>query len=471
MFCEIRKFASFIFVASFFLVLCSRGFSQSDSEDSESSSTEDFFDDSSLGDLFNSAEDSDNPIVTGQNDSGSDTTLNIASLSIPLKMSGDMSAEIGGAYINDNKDSDFSAYFDFYNYLYFTARPDKYMAIKGSFKTALPSDGDEETQNHYFYLYELYFDYIMADKIYITAGKKNTVWGNIRLFSNDDNFDDDDRDALYTNVLYDSRENISGILRIPFGPSTLNFLIMYGGGAVDDGIERKDMSYAASLDFVLFKTSINFFGRMFPSENGNQAASYQPPILGAEVKRTIFGIDFYIQSLARVKSNSTLKKVFKEEFYDKKNFSKFVFTGGFYRIFDSFYPNFGINAEFQGIYYPADTYKYENEYYTDKSDFSEYLSSDDNINKYLIIDKGTFTKRFIVDIGLSKIGPDRNIKLGVQWNHDITNKSGYVKPALIISNITPHCDLRTGFKWEYWEEQEYFGKITFGTYLKFSLGY
>lgn len=446
-------------------------------ENSDSDDSENLFD-SSFDELFNDAEDASETVIAESDEDNS--SLNLANLSIPLKMTGDLGAEIGGAYINTNGSSDFSAYFDFYNYLYFTARPDKYMAIKGSFKTALPSDGDEEEQNHFFYLYELYFDYIMADKIYITAGKKNTVWGNIRLFSDDDNFDDDDADAMYTNALYDSRKKISGIIRIPFGPSTFNFVAMYGGGAVDDEISRKSLSYAASCDFVIFKTSANIFARVFPSKYGLQSSEYMPPILGAELKRTILGIDFYVQGLARAKSNNVLRKFYKEEFYEKENFSKFVFTEGFYRLFDGFYPNFGINAEFQSIYYPSSLYKYGDETYIGKRDFIANLSDDDR-TKYesgtslediasSYNEGGSFYNRLIVDVGLSKFGPDRSLKLGLQWQHNLTDKKGYLK-SVLSTRIFPHCDWRTGLKWEYWKDQESFGKFTFGTYLKFGLDY
>lgn len=476
------------FMAAFLAaIFCFQSFAQASADESGTDSSENENEDSllgsfdDLGSLFDDAEDTSEPVVTETKSGSGETVFNIGELSIPLKMSGDISAEIGAAYINEDKSSDYSAYFDFYNYLYFSARPDKYMAVKGSFKTALPSDGDEESQNHFFYLYELYFDYIMMDKVYITAGKKSTVWGNIRLFSNDDNYEDDDDDALYTNALYDSREKISGIIRIPFGLSTFNFVLLYGGGAVDDGISRKDLSYAASMEMVLFGTSINLFGRLFPSKHGNQSSEYKPPILGAEIKKTILGIDIYSQALARAESNSTMQKIFKRDFYKKENFSKFVFTGGFYKMIDSFYPNIGINAEFQSIYYPVDSYKYNNELYIDTDDLVADLSDADKIkyNAGTSLDElvsgyneaGSFLNRFIVDFGLSKLGPDRNMKVGIQWQHSITQKSGYVNPVFVISRILPHCDWRIGAKWEYWEDQEYFGKVTLGTYLKFTLDY
>ena len=441
--------------------ISSDSLSNSDSENSGS----DLFGD--LGDLFDNASDSEETVVTDRQESGSDTTFSLASLSIPLKMSGDISAELGAAAINSDGETSGSAYFDLVNYLYFTTRPDKYMAVKGSLKTSLidSEEADVENQNQYFYLYELYFDYIMADKVYITAGKKKTVWGNIRLFSNDDDFEDDE-DALYTNALYDSRYNISGIIRIPFGLSTLTLLTMYRGGS--DEPSHRELSYAGSAEAIIFGTSLNFFARVFPSRYGELSKYYNLPIVGAEAKRTVFGTDLYAQLIGRVNSNSTLREFWKSDLYKKSAFERFVFTGGFYKLFTDFFPYFGINAEYQAVYYPHDVVHYEY-----KGTSYKYLDEFDSEDYETIIDKesGDFEQRLIVDAGLAKLGKERNLKVGVQWYHNITEKSGYIKPAFIASRIVPHCDWRIGLKWEYWKDQEYFGKFTLGSYLKFSLGY
>lgn len=453
-----------------------------ENSDSESDSSFDFSDD--FGDLFSGAEDTDEAVVTETESSGTDTTFNIASLSIPLKMSGDLDAELGAALINEDGETSGTGYFDLLNYLFFTARPDKYMAVKGSLKTSLidSEEAEEENQNKYFYLYELYFDYIMMDKVYITAGKKKTVWGNIRLFSNDDDFENDD-DALYTNALYDSRYNISGILRVPFGFSTLTLLTMYRGG--DDEPTHRDLSYAGSIEAVLFGTSINLFGRTFPSRYGSQKKYYSNPIIGAEVKRTIFGIDIYAQAIGRVDSNKTLREFWKPELYWRSSYEKAVFTAGFYKLFTEHFPYFGINAEFQSIYYPNDVVHYVSgssgnsfKYLDDLENEAGYSAYEATLKEgesgYTTVvdyDKGTLQNRLIVDVGLTKLGPSRNMKVGVQWFHDFDAEKGYVKPAFVASRIFPHCDWQTGFKWEYSKDQKYFGKITIGTYFKFSLDY
>ncbi len=454
--------------------------SEISSENENGETSEDTFsdsEDSSLFDnMFENASDSEEPVVTDKAESGSDTTFSLASLSIPLKMSGDITAELGAAATNSDGETGGSAYFDLVNYLYFTTRPDKYMAVKGSLKTSL-IDSDEaeiENQNQYFYLYELYFDYIMADKIYITAGKKKTVWGNIRLFSNDDDFEDDE-DALYTNALYDSRYNISGIIRVPFGLSTFTLLTMYRGGS--DEPSHRELSYAASIEAILFGTSLNLFARVFPSRYGELSKYYNLPITGAEAKRTVFGVDLYAQIIGRVNSNSTIREFWKNDLYKSSAFERFVFTGGFYKLFSNFFPYFGINAEYQAVYYPNDVVHYVSgstgtsfKYLDDLESESGY-DSDKGYTTVTDKEDGDLEQRLVVDFGIAKLGSDRNLKVGVQWYHNITEKSGYIKPAFIASRIVPHCDLRIGLKWQYWEDQEYFGKFTLGSYLKFSLGY
>lgn len=448
----------------------------SDSAENSSLNSDSSFDFSGeFGDLFENAEDTDEPVVSEKEESGTDTTFNLASLAIPLKMSGDLSAELGAAVINDDGESSGTAYFDLVNYLYFTTRPDKYMAVKGSLKTSLidSSEAENENQNKYFYLYELYFDYIMADKVYITAGKKKTVWGNIRLFSNDDDFEGD-ADALYTNALYDSRYNISGIVRVPFGLSTITLLTMYRGGS--DEPSHRDLSYAGSLEAVLFGTSINLFGRTFPSRYGALKDRYELPIVGAEIKRTVFGVDIYAQGMGRVVSNKTLRQFWKSDLYKRSAFQKCIFTAGFYKLFTEHFPYFGVNAEFQSIYYPNDVVHYVSNYSGNSFSYLDDLKEESGYNSsgyktYIDHERGSLQNRIIVDVGLTKLGGDRNLKLGVQWFHDFENNKGYVKPAFVASRIVPHCDLQSGIKWEYDKDQKYFGKITMGTYLKFSLDY
>lgn len=457
--CIVRKLAAALLAAAL-CFFCVPAFSEEfpDSDGFELGEGDDF------DDLFSDAEDVGEAVVS--DDVDSPTSLSF--LTIPLKMSGYLDTEVGAAAINSETDNNsFSVYFDLVNYLYFTTRPDKYMAIKGSLKTTMPdsSEAAAEGQNHYFYLYELYFDYILLDRVYITAGKKATTWGNTRLFSDADDYDGDE-DATYTNALYDSRSNISGIIRIPFGFSTFTALAMYRGGATSP--THRDMSFAASAEFVFLATSLNLFARVFPASTSEEmSAYYKDPIVGAEVKRTVFGFDVYAQEIARVVSNKRFRRFWDSDLYKRESFTKFVSTAGFYRLWDSFMPYFGVNVEFQNVYYPNDLYYTTDDQSTEDVDETTLVSHG----------RGNCTNKIAFDFGMSKLGPERNIKVGVQWNHNITEKKGVLKPGIVFSRVFPHCDWRTGFEWKYnfGDEKadlyDTYGKITLGTYLKITLDY
>ena len=396
--------------------------------ESESSDDTDDFDS-----LFAENSDTEEPVTTEPEKAKGDVTFNVGEMTMPLLLSGSMEAELGADFIRKDEKNDGSAYFKLINYIRFASRFDNNLSVRGSFKTSIPEadEANEDNQNHYFYLYEFYFDYILWDRVYITGGKKTTVWGNIRLFSSDDNYEDD-TDALYTNVLTDSRYNISGIVRLPWQHFNFSGIVMYRGDY--DSPNYKDMSYAANAELVFFNTSLSAFGRLFPQKTGNNSSQYQEPIWGAEFKRTILSVDLYCQEMGRLKEPSRLENVKRG---DWRAFSKLIFTGGFYKYWADNPPYFGINGEFQNIYIP---------------------------------DTDSYTNRSALEVGVSKLGKDRKLKIGVQWLHNYTEKSGYVKFATVFSRIFPHCDWNNGVKWEYSDAYEV-GKFTFGSYLRITLDY
>ncbi|MCR5124896.1 MAG: hypothetical protein K6B43_06860 [Treponema sp.] len=403
--------------------------------------------------------------VTSDSDSASGGT-SFSFLSIPLEMRGELETEVGAAIKWDDHYPNGSAYFNLENYLHFLTRPDKYMALKGSLKTSLPDaeEAENDNQNRYFYLYELYFDYIMANRVYITAGKKKTNWGCVRLFSDDENDDEErDDDALYTNPLCDSRYNISGIVRVPFGSSSVTLLTMYRGtGSLKNPPTYRDLSFAGNLELVFFDTYFNLFGRSFPSSNGTLAKYYRSPLVGMELKKTLFGFDIYAQEQASFVSMKRLRQFWKKELYCSDSIEKLTFTGGFYRFWNSSYPYVGINAEFQSIYYPTDNY--EMSYEADENGDYDWVQGDISHEAY------SFQNRLMVDIGVAKFGYENKFKAGLQWYHDFTNVRGYIKPIFIVSRVFPHCDWKSGFKYEYDKEYDY-GKFTLGTYFQFNLSY
>ena len=80
---------------------------------------------------------------------------------------------------------------------------------------------------------------------------------------------------------------------------------------------------------------------------------------------------------------------------------------------------------------------------------------------------------------MAKLGPDKNIKPALQWNHNITDGSGFIKAGVIFGRVMPHCDWRVGMKYEYGKvtidsstnESHKYSKLTLGTYISIDLDY
>ncbi|MGN0730021.1 hypothetical protein [Treponema sp.] len=402
-----------ILIAAFLLAALSPVFAQETDSD--------FFDDDAI---FFDAED----IAVEQSDA-SDYVASKQSIKvgnseyfIPLKFTGHLDSNFG-FYGTRNKqgteDDGFkeSVYFDFANYIYFMARLDKTLAVHGTTSVKFPPKKDSIN------LDELYFDYLIWDCIYVTAGKKTTSWGYTRLFSGENSYSlytDKDYDKLteeekaeirakiesqgylYTDILSDSSDSMSGILRIPFWMGNFSAVVLYSGTSTEPGAD--EISMAGSMEFTVFHSSINFFGRKDPKT----AAGVTPLTMGAEIKKTIFGTDLYMQGIGRISD-------------DRSDVSKCVFTGGFYRLWDGHDPNFGINLEFQ------DSYNRE-------------------LNKN--------SCRLYLDMGLKRLGRRKDLKLGLQWQHIIKSeteddKSGIVNFGVIKSGTFPNAEWKTGIEVRY----------------------
>ena len=132
--------------------------------------------------LFENAEDKENAVITEDVKAGTDYNIQVGSLKFPIEVSGNMLTEFGGAYLRESMKNDATVYFDFKNYIYFTTRPDKYLALKGVLKTSMPKDDNDTESNNLLYLYEMYFDYLMFNHVYLTAGKKKVCLGQYPPF-------------------------------------------------------------------------------------------------------------------------------------------------------------------------------------------------------------------------------------------------------------------------------------------------
>lgn len=324
--------------------------------------------------------------------------------SSPLTFSGHLSAEVGFGYVWSERENSISGYFDFENDLTFSARASKDLAIRGNVKTEFPDFS--------FALSELYFDYLLFDRIFISGGKRLYRWGYIRLFDDDDEYDAVGR--FQPNILYDSDSGIAASVTIPVWFVTFSGVALYSG--TSDTPSRSALSYAGSLELKLGKSTVNFFGRTFPSVDSatNETLEVRvPPVAGLEAKRTVFGFDIYGQGQVRVDSFNKLYG------FNKNGFSSMTATGGIMRVWDSQKPTVLANCEYQFLYYPQ-----ENDY----------------------------TQKLAFVGAVSKIGPGEHMTVGVEWNHNITDQCGDVTPGVIVSGILPHARWKNAVEIYYGED-------------------
>ena len=131
-----------------------------------------------------------------------------------IKFSGFLDTDVGFGF-SVSPDDYFKplGYFAFENYTYITARASDIFGIKATIKTQFP--------NFNLSLYEIYFDYLLLDFLYIRAGKRAITWGNTELIEH--------------NILSDSSNGTS--IGISFNLLNTNFsgIVMsqvnWGGGA------------------------------------------------------------------------------------------------------------------------------------------------------------------------------------------------------------------------------------------------
>lgn len=422
-------------------------------------------DSSDIDIIFGGASDCDTVVETVVESEQPSVTIGAGGFFVPLTFSGSLEGSLGYGYIK-NLDSEAespgnSAYFNLTNYLYFTARPDKYLSVRGAFKTEMPKSGSASLVSANFSLYELYMTYLLFDRIYINAGKKTTTWGNIRLFSNDDDFSKADTDALFTNILSDSLGGISGSVTVPLpwlqsNVSAVALLSdeLFASGGSTTSLEQTSvspalMSYAFSFDCIVRGFLLTFEARKFPSRSRLEELDgansthfvdtfHQYPILGFEAKKTVFGFDIYGQELVRIFDVGSLKNAFGGDFSSVQKLST---TGGFYRWWDLSACSFGFNAEFQSVF--------------------NHLDNNGGVVNDVV-------NRLAFEGGVKRLGSGHDWRVLGKLIHNFTESSGVLTVAVTNSGILPHADWRTGVEYSYGDDEK---KITLGSYVKLNLSY
>ncbi len=352
---------------------------------------------------------------------------------IPLSFSGHMEGSVGIFDRFSSREQKGYGGIIFDNYLYMTARADKNMGIKGTILTSIPN----LTMN----VYELYFDYLLLDRVYITAGKKSTTWGYVRIFSDSGDFlkkdiNHSNEDVLLTNILYDSLNNISCLIRVPLWTGTVSGLAMCPTSADINTLDFDSLVFAGSVEMTVLHTSLNLFARKNPKKTEPTAADR--PKLGFEIKRTILGADVYGQAICNV--------VDWKHMFGSGGIAQIVSTCGLYKWWDTDYPNIGFNIEAQDVYY-----------------------KESSAHKMALAFDGGVKQRFFGKVW----------KFGVTVRHTLfdqtrdTRNYGTASFAINVSGLLPHADWENGLQIEYGEKPWDFKvpRFTIGTRIKLTLDY
>lgn len=398
------------FISIFLIVSAFMIFGQEDSEQnsleeteinqeefSDASEAEALSDFDDFDSIFNDAEDLDEA-VKEETETKTSTPVQIlvSAFSSMVRFSGKFTADAGVAFFHTNEDK-FSGVLTINNTLYMTVSPIDSFSVRGSFETGY-SNGFTIT------VPTLYFDYFLLNRVFISAGKKSLSWGYPRLFNDSSYYGSGIHSycLYYTGPLYCNIFNGDGSplcleIRYPWSTGTITFAAT---GSFNGEIKPERFNYYGSLEFSVFRTSINLFVKR-PSvsspEDGNLLG-------GMEVKRTIFGFDTYIQGIGYL---NDIKK-----FTSSRGYNYIVCTTGLYRLFDAFDPNIGFNLEYQ----------------------FEFLPNPENRST---------CHRLAFEGGLKRLGKNKNMKLGIISHFNISELHGYTGLNFAVSGILPYADWTT----------------------------
>ncbi len=322
-----------------------------------------------------------------------------------LNLTGSFTAKAGIVCVYDdtNTESKFTpgGLLEMSNTLSMSVKPADIFSVYGSLNTAFSNEFTLDVSS-------LYFNSLLFDSLYLSAGKKSISWGNLRIFSNE--------------ALSSSDNGVSCEIRYPWKLGTITAVVLYDYNTYGvTSFSWRTMSFAGAADITVLNTNINAFVRKYPVLE----TPSDKLLVGLELKRTLFGFDTYVQG----------NTIF------AGGFDKLTITGGFYRLWDGFTPNIGINIEYQYAYEPN-------------------APQNADIHSHIID----------AEFGIRRIGAAKNMKGAVKWSHDFIKASGNVDVVFIVSSLIPYADWTNGVKITYGGSYSV-PKIEFGTALSFSLNY
>lgn len=433
-----KKISLVLFLISFFTI---SAFSQ-DFESEEYDELDDF------DSIFAEAEDIEAPVIEEEKKNETPVQIVASAFSSMVHFSGNFTGEVGAVFIHDKtaaKENNVSGYFSLNNTLNMNIKPSDVFVIHGSLKTGVDTSFNISVDS-------LYFDYLLFNRIYITAGKKSISWGNLRLFNNSDYFSANvySKPADYGkyqgylfctgplyagNIFSEDGAPYSLQIRYPWSFGTLTFATTLSDVKK---LEIDSFNFYGSIEVSVLNTNINLYAKR-PEKNSGKDSNGNPDpnktwknnIFGLELKRTILGFDTYGQMLVRVKDYKNLTH--------STGYDYITGTIGLYRLWDSFDPNIGFNIEYQHEFNPA--------------------LSPRNID------------RIAFEGGLKRIGPKKNMKIGILSHLNITEKYGYTGLSFIISGICPYADWTNKFAVGYGAKYTQGPVVLFSSAISLSLDY
>ena len=387
--------------------------------------------------IFEEAEDIEEAVDEVKEENKTPVQVFTSAFSSMVHFSGSFSGEVGAVYVHmrdiDDDDNDVSGFVSLKNTLNMTVTPVSSFAIRGSLYTGIDNGFTAEIKS-------LYFDYLLLNRVYISAGKKTISWGNIRLFNNTDYYGDET--ALFNMCLYKTGPAYANIfdeytskntatllaldIRYPWSWGTLTFAIT---GNLSSDIKPSNFNYYGALELSVLNTNINLYVKR-PQKNAEEQIPIKSDLAGLEIKRTILGFDTYAQALVRVKDFNNLGS---EDGYDYV-----LATAGLYRLFDSFDPNIGFNIEYQHEYNPSKPHKHYD--------------------------------RIAFEGGLKRIGKNKNMKIGVLSHYNFTELHGYTGLNFLLSGVLPYADWSNKLVVGYGSKYE-ISAFMFSTSISLALNY